>query len=145
MKDWPDFFYTRDLAVRVTGDPSSFSDEVRKVVWSVDAQQPVSNVQPMTTWMEDELAPRNIQLQLFAAFGVVSLLLSAIGLYGLLVFIVTQRKQETGVRMALGAQASDILRLYFIDGARIIVGGIVFGVGASLITQKLMQSVLYGV
>src|SRR3954463_1966689 len=145
MKDWPEFFYPRDLAVRVTGDPATFSDAVRKVVWSVDAQQPVSNVQPMTTWMEDELAPRNIQLQLFAAFGIVSLLLSAIGLYGLLAFTVTQRKQETGVRMALGAQTSHILRLYLVDGARIIVGGVAFGVAASLITQKLMQSVLYGV
>jgi predicted permease len=145
MKDWPEFFYPRDLAVRVTGDPATFSDAVRKAVWSVDPQQPVSNVQPMTAWMEDELAPRNIQLQLFAAFGVVSLLLSAIGLYGLLAFTVTQRKQETGVRMALGAQPSDILQLYFADGARIIVVGLAFGVGASLITQKLMQSVLYGV
>src|SRR5436305_7823540 len=140
MKDWPDFFYTRDLAVRVTGDPSSFSDAVRKVVWSVDAQQPVSNVQPMTTWMEDELAPRHIQLQLFAAFGAVSLILSAIGLYGLLAFTVTQRKQETGVRMALGAQISDILRLYLVDAARIIAAGVALGVVASLIAKRLMQS-----
>jgi len=145
MKDWPDFFYPRDLALRVSGDPSTYSDAVRKVVWSVDPQQPVSNVQPMTTWMEDELSPRNIQLQLFAAFGVVSLLLSAIGLYGLLAFTVTQRRQETGVRMALGAQTSDILRLYLMDGVRIIGGGVAFGVAASLIAQKLMQSVLYGV
>ena len=145
MKEWPDFFYPRDLAVRVNGDPSAFSDAIRKMVWSVDPQQPVSNIQPMTTWMEDELAPRNIQLQLFAAFGIVSLLLSAIGLYGLLAFTVTQRKQETGVRMALGAQTSHILRLYLVDGARIIVGGVAFGVAASLVTQKLMQSALYGV
>jgi putative ABC transport system permease protein len=145
MKDWPEFFYPRDLAVRDTEDPSGFSDAVRKAVWSVDPQQPVSNVQPMTTWMEDELAPRNIQLQLFSAFGAVSLLLSAIGLYGLLAFTVTQRKQETGVRIALGAQPSNILQLYLTDGARIIAGGIAFGVAASLITQKLMQSALYGV
>jgi predicted permease len=145
MKDWPDFFYPRDLAVRASGDPSTYSDAVRKVVWSVDPLQPVANIQPMTTWMEDELSPRNIQLQLFAAFGVVSLLLSAIGLYGLLAFTVTQRKQETGVRMALGAQTSDILRLYLVDGVRIIAAGVGFGVAASLITQRLMQSALYGV
>jgi len=145
MKDSPDFFYPRDLAVRVSGDPSAFADTVRKVVWSVDPQQPVSNIQPMTTWMEDELSPRNIQLQLFAAFGAVSLLLSAIGLYGLLAFTVTQRKQETGVRVALGAQTSDILHLYVVDGVRIIAAGVGFGVAASLITQRLMQSALYGV
>jgi len=145
MKDWPDFFYPRDLAVRVSGDPSTYADAIRKTVWSVDPQQPVANVQPMATWMEDELSPRNIQLQLFAAFGVVSLLLSAIGLYGLLAFTVTQRRQETGVRMALGAQTSDILRLYLVDGFRIIAGGVVLGVAASLIAQKLMQSALYGI
>jgi predicted permease len=145
MNDWPDFFNPRDLAVRVSGDPSANADAVRKAVWSVDPQQPVSNIQPMQTWMEDELAPRNIQLQLFAAFGAVSLLLSAIGLYGLLSFTVTQRKQETGVRMALGAQASNILRLYLGEGARIIAAGVAVGVAASLITQQLMRSALYGV
>src|SRR4051812_48064219 len=145
MNDWPDFFYPRDLAVRVSGDPPAYADAVRKAVWSVDLQQPVSNIQPMQSWMEDELAPRNIQLQLFAAFGAVSLLLSAIGLYGLLSFTVTQRKQETGVRMALGAQASNILRLYLLDGGRIIAMGVALGAMGSLVAQKLLRSALYGV
>jgi ABC-type antimicrobial peptide transport system permease subunit len=66
-------------------------------------------------------------------------------LYGLLAFTVAQRKQETGVRIALGAQASNILRLYLGEGARIIAAGVAVGVAASLITQQLMRSALYGV
>jgi ABC-type antimicrobial peptide transport system permease subunit len=99
----------------------------------------------MQQWVDDELVARDIQLKLFASFAVVSLLLSAIGLYGLLSFTVTQRTQETGVRMALGAQAKDILRLYIGEGGRIVVAGVLVGIAASVIIQRTMRSVLFGV
>jgi len=102
-------------------------------------------VQPMQKWVDDELAPRDIQLKLFASFALVSLLLSAIGLYGLLSFTVAQRTQETGVRMALGAQAKDILRLYFGEGGRILLAGVLVGIVASFLTQRIMSSALFGV
>jgi putative ABC transport system permease protein len=117
--DFGDFYNPSDLAVRVEGDPASLVD--------------------------DELAPRDIQLKLFASFAAMSLLLSAIGLYGLLAFTVTQRTQETGVRMALGAQAWDILRLYLSEGCKIMVAGLVLGLLGSIFTQRLMRSVLFGV
>jgi len=143
--DFPDFYTPRDLAIRVQGDTAAFTDSVRKAIASVDPQQPVSNVQPMQQWVDDELAPRDIQLKLFASFAVISLLLSAIGLYGLLSFTVTQRTQETGVRLAIGAQAWDILRLYLGEGGKIIAVGLVIGLIGSVITQQLMRSVLFGV
>lgn len=145
VADFSDFYSPRDLAVRVQGDPAIMAETVRKAIWQVDPQQPVSNVQPMQQWVNDELAPRDIQLKLFASFAVISLLLSAIGLYGLLSFTVTQRIQETGVRMALGAQAKDILRLYFGEGSRIVLAGCAVGIIASVVTQRAMRSVLFGI
>jgi putative ABC transport system permease protein len=145
MADFGDFYIPRDLAVRVQGDPASMAATIQKAIWQIDPQQPVSNVQPMQKWVDDELAPRDIQLKLFAAFAVVSLLLSAIGLYGLLSFTVAQRTQETGVRLALGAQAKDILRLYFSEGGRIVIAGGLVGIVASFITQRIMSSALFGV
>src|SRR5207302_781918 len=109
----------------------SYSESVRKAIWQVDPQQPVSNVQSMQQWVDDELASRDMQLKLFASFAVVSLILSVVGLYGLLACTVSQRTRETGVRMALGAQAWDILRLYLNEGGRIIVFGVVIGSAAS--------------
>ncbi|HET9698591.1 MAG TPA: ABC transporter permease [Terriglobales bacterium] len=145
MADFGDFYIPRDLAVRVQGDPASMAETIQKAIWQIDPQQPVSNVQPMQKWVDDELAPRDIQLKLFASFAMVSLLLSAIGLYGLLSFTVAQRTQETGVRLALGAQAKDILRLYFGEGGRIVLAGGLVGVVASFITQRIMSSALFGV
>lgn len=145
IADFGDFYYPRDLAVRVKGDPANFADAVRKIIWQVDPAQPVSNVQPMQQWVDDQIAARDVQLKLFASFAAVSLLLSAIGLYGLLAFTVTQRTQETGVRMALGAQAWDILRLYLSEGGKIVAAGLIAGLIGSIITQRLMRSVLFGV
>ena len=140
-----DFYDPRDLAVRVQGEPNLYAESVRKAVWQVDPQQPVSNVQPMQQWVDDELASRDIQLRLFASFAVISLILSAVGLYGLLAFTVSQRTRETGVRMALGAQAWDILRLYLTEGGRIVAFGVAIGVVASVITERAMHSLLFGV
>jgi putative ABC transport system permease protein len=99
----------------------------------------------MQQWVDDELASRDMQLKLFASFAVVSVILSAVGLYGLLAFTVSQRIRETGVRMALGAQARDILRLYASEGGRIILFGVAIGIAASVITQRAMRSLLFGV
>src|SRR5262249_42673593 len=145
LPDFGDFYSPRDLAVRVQGNPNAFADSIRKAIWQVDPQQPISNVQPMQQWVDEELASRDIQLELFASFAVVSVILSAVGLYGLLAFTVSQRARETGVRMALGAQAWDILRLYLGEGGRIILFGVAFGTAASVITQRAMRALLFGV
>lgn len=143
--DFENFYTPRDLAVRVKGDPAAFADSVRKAIWQVDPQQPISNVQPMQQWVDEELASRDMQLKLFASFAVISVILAAVGLYGLLAFTVNQRTRETGVRMALGAQTSDILRLYLSEGGRIIVLGVAVGIAASVITQRAMRALLFGV
>jgi putative ABC transport system permease protein len=145
LPDFGDFYNPRDIAVRVQGDPNAFADSIRKAIWQVDPQQPISNVQPMQQWVDDELSSRDIQLKLFASFAVVSVILSAVGLYGLLAFTVSQRSRETGVRMALGAQAWDILKLYLTEGGRIVLSGVAFGIAASVITQRAMRALLFGI
>jgi putative ABC transport system permease protein len=138
-------FYPTDLAVRVNGEPKNFAEEVRKAIWQVNPEQPIAKVMPMREIVDSDMASRDIQLKLFASFGVVSLLLSALGLYGLLAFTVTQRTQETGVRMALGAQRGDIVRLYLREGLKIVLVGAGIGLVGSLITHQAMRSVLFGV
>jgi ABC-type antimicrobial peptide transport system permease subunit len=145
MQDFENFYTPRDLAVRVQGNPSSFAISVRKAIWEVDPQQPISNVQSMQQWVDEELASRDMQLKLFASFAVVSVILAAVGLYGLLAFTVSQRTRETGVRMALGAGTGDILKLYLSEGGRIILFGVGVGVVASFVTQRAMRALLFGV
>ncbi len=143
--DFENFYQPRDLAVRVQGDPAAFAEPVRKAIWAVDPQQPMSDVQPMQQWVDDELASRDMQLKLFASFAVVSVILAAVGLYGLLAFTVSQRTRETGVRMALGAQTTDILKLYLSEGGRILLFGVAVGIAASFVTQRAMRALLFGV
>jgi putative ABC transport system permease protein len=140
-----EFFYPKDLAVRVEGDPDNYTDAIRKAVWSVDSQQPVSDVQPMQQLVSDELVSRNTQLKLFVAFALVSLLLAAIGLYGLIAYTITQRTQEIGVRMALGARRDHILRLYLSEGARVIVIGLAVGCAGSVAVTRAIRGLVYGV
>jgi len=145
MQDFDNFYTPRDLAVRVQGDPAAFASSVRKAIWEVDPQQPISNVESMQQWVDEELASRDMQLKLFASFAVVSVILAAVGLYGLLAFTVSQRTRETGVRMALGAGTGDILKLYLSEGGRIILFGVGVGVLASFVTQRAMRALLFGV
>ena len=77
LPDFGDFYNPRDIVVRVQNDPSSYAESVRKAIWQVDPQQPVSNVQPMQQWVDDELASRDMQLKLFASFAVVSVILGS--------------------------------------------------------------------
>lgn len=140
-----EFFYPKDLAVRVEGAPDNYADAIRKAVWSVDSQQPVSDVQPMQQLVSDELVSRNTQLKLFVAFALVSLLLAAIGLYGLIAYTVTQRTQEIGVRMALGARRDHILWLYLGEGARVILIGLAVGFAGSVAVIRALRGLVYGV
>jgi putative ABC transport system permease protein len=139
------FFYPKDLAVRVESDPGNYADAIRKAVWSVDSQQSVSDVQPMSQLVTDELVSRDMQLKLFVAFALASLLLAAIGLYGLIAYTITQRTQEIGVRIALGARRGHILRLYLGEGARIIVIGLAVGCAGSIAVTRAMRGLVFGV
>jgi putative ABC transport system permease protein len=139
------YFAPGYLAVRTAGDPMSAANAVREQVWAVDKDQPVTSVMPLETMLEDYLAPRELQSSLLGAFAGFALLLAALGIYAVLAFSVTQRTQEIGVRVALGAQRGDILRGILKQGLTLAGLGVAIGVGGALALTRLLASLLFGV
>ncbi len=139
------YFTPRDLAVRVSGVPDRYANDIRKAVWSVDPNQPVIAIQPMQSLVDEELASRDIQVKLLCTFAAMALLLASLGLYGLLAFTVLQRVREIGVRMALGARQSQILRETLSNGLRLTGTGIAVGVFLSWFLARAVGTMLYGV
>jgi putative ABC transport system permease protein len=135
----------RDLAVRATGDPMSAAAAARQAIWSVDRNQPVSNVRTMNEILAEEVAQRRIGMTLLAAFAALALALASLGIYGVLSYSVAQRTQEIGVRMALGAGRKDVLRMALADGMRLTTAGVAIGLGASFALTRLMAGLLFGV
>jgi predicted permease len=135
----------RDLTVRTTGNPLSLVAAVRQAIWAVDPAQPVSNIRTMNDIVGEEVAQRRIGMTLLAAFAALALLLSSLGIYGVLSYAVTQRIQEIGIRMALGAGRKDVLRLVMADGLRLATAGVAIGLGVSFALTRLMTGLLFGV
>ena len=139
------YYSPRDLAVRVEGDPLRYSAAVQKAIWSADHNQPVSGVALMRDIVDAELSTQKTQLALLAAFAALALLLAAIGLYGLLSHLVTQRTRDIGVRMALGARRSQVLAIVMRQGLHLVAAGLAAGVASAWWLTRLMQKLLYGV
>ncbi|HTX38351.1 MAG TPA: ABC transporter permease [Bryobacteraceae bacterium] len=139
-------YYTpRDLAVRVKGDPLSYAGALRQAVWSVDPNQPVADVQPLEALVDRELAVQRAQLWLLGGFAALALLLAAIGLYGLLAHLVARRTRDIGVRMALGASRTQVLRSILRQGFGLVGGGLVLGTAGALAATQAMRKLLYDV
>ncbi len=111
----------------------------------MDHNQPIYNVSTMEAMISSAVAPRRLNLVLLGAFGLVALTLAAVGIYGVMANLVTQRTGEIGLRMALGAQPRDVLRLFVVKGLRLATIGVAVGLGASLALARLMLTLLYGV
>ncbi|HEY0169823.1 MAG TPA: ABC transporter permease [Pyrinomonadaceae bacterium] len=139
------FFTPRDLVVRASVPPESLAPAVREAVRGVDAQQPVASVRTMDEVLGRETAQRRVGVILLGAFAALALLLSALGLYGVLAFFVVQHTPEIGVRVALGARPSDVLRLVVGRGMRLALLGVGLGLVGALALTRLMRSLLFGV
>jgi putative ABC transport system permease protein len=139
------YYWPRYLIVRTEGDPMAVAGLVRDAVWGVDASQPVSNIRTMSAVLDAELLSRDTQLTLVGGFAVVALLLASVGLYGVLSYMVAQRRSELGLRMALGAQRGRVVRAVLRSALLLATLGVVLGLSAALGLARLLASFLFGV
>jgi putative ABC transport system permease protein len=131
------------VVVKTAGQPMSVAGSVRAVVRQLDPTLPVANVRPMTDVVATSLATPRLTGFLLGAFASIALALAAVGIYGVLAYLVSQRTHEIGIRLAIGADRAKVLRMILRQGMTLAVGGVAIGVGAALLLTRLMQSLLY--
>jgi len=132
------------LAVRTAIDPLALSLQIQKQIAALDPELPVSDVLTMQQIIAQSLSNASLSATLVLAFAVLSLVLASVGLYGVLSYLMTQRTGEIGIRIALGAQREQVLRLMLGDGLRPALYGLVLGLAASAAAVRLIESMLYG-
>jgi putative ABC transport system permease protein len=133
------------LTIRANGDPAALANAVRRIVSQMDAGVPVYQVSTLEDYVSKSAAQPRFQTWLLTCFAAVALLLLAVGLYGLLSYIVTQRTFEIGLRMAIGAQRSDMLQMILRRGLRLAAIGLGIGLAASALLTRFLTHLLYGV
>jgi putative ABC transport system permease protein len=142
---WPWVDDTQSLVVRTHGDPGTVAAAVKNAIWSVDKDQPIVRVATMSSLLTSSEADRRFALTLFETFGVVALVLAAVGIYGVLSGGVNERMREIGVRAALGASRRNILLLVLRQGMALTGIGIMIGLFGALVASQFIVSLLYGV
>ena len=134
-----------NIVIRVNGRAADSISAVRDALRALDSSLPVSDIKTMSEQIGTALAAMHLASTLIGVFGLVALLLAAIGLYGVMAYSVAQRTHEIGVRMALGAQVSDVFGLVIKHGMRLTILGVALGLGAAYVLTRLVATFLYGV
>jgi putative ABC transport system permease protein len=133
------------LAVRTAAEPSSLVGAIRHEVQELDREQPIADIATMEELLATSLSQSRFSTLLLGVFAGVALILAAVGIYGVMAYSVAQRTHEIGIRVALGAQAGDVLRLVIRQGLTLAILGVAIGLGAALTMTRVMTSLLYGV
>jgi putative ABC transport system permease protein len=140
-----DTFRGMSVVIRSSVEPASLASAVRRAVTEVDKSASVSNINTMEQLVAESVTQPRFNLFLLGLFACVALLLSAAGIYGVTAYSVTQRTHEFGIRMALGAQVSDVLKMILGQGMSLIAVGITFGLVGSFALTRLIKKLLFGV
>jgi putative ABC transport system permease protein len=133
------------LVVRTNVNPMTLAPAIRDEVCAIDRDQPVTGIKTMDQYVSDSVSPRRANALLLAVFAALALVLALIGIYGVMSYSVSRRVQEVGIRIALGAQRSDVIRLIVGNAMTLVLAGLVIGLGGALALTRLMSSLLYGV
>ncbi|MGH9352198.1 MAG: FtsX-like permease family protein, partial [Terriglobia bacterium] len=139
------FHQEETLVVRTAMNPSAAAGSIRRAVWSVDPQVAIPREHTLKTIVLSSEATRRYETFLGALFAIFAVLLAALGLYGVISYSVTQRTHEIGIRMALGAQRSDVLKMVVGDGLKLVAVGIAGGILGALALTRLLSGLLFGV
>jgi predicted permease len=138
-------WFPRSVLVRTTVDPLSLSRAVRDAIAAVDPVVPIGSMRSMEQVLSHSLALRDFMMSLLSLFATLALTLATVGIYGVISYAVSQRTREIGVRMALGANPRDVLRLILGEGLKLVLAGVVLGIIAALAMTRLLATMLYGV
>jgi ABC-type antimicrobial peptide transport system permease subunit len=133
------------VAARTSSDGASAAQSLKQEIWKVDAQLPVTRVETMSEMAASSFAARRFNMSLLSLFAGLALVLAAIGIYGVMSNAVTQRTQEIGIRLALGARGVDVLKLIVRNGLTLVVIGVAIGLAGAFALTRLMTTLLFGV
>ena len=138
-------YFTVSMVIKVAGQPLSLASAVARAIHQLDPDQPVTDVRPMESLVDRALAGARFNVVLLGSFAVIAFVLASVGIYGVIACVVSERIHEIGIRVALGAQPGDVLKLVVGHGARLAAGGIALGLAGAFALTRLMTSMLYGV
>ena len=133
------------FSVRTTGDPTALTQTIRRTISSIDPQLPIDGVDPLVTLMRSTIGEQRLVAQLASAFGVLALVLAAVGLYGVMTYAITRRTGEIGLRVALGAQQSRVVSMVLFDALRLVGVGVIVGLPIAIASTKLLRTQLHDV
>ena len=140
-----DLFGTMTVMARVAGEPGAFAPSARQAVREIDGTLPAFAIAPLADVVTESVAQQRFSMLLLAVFAGIALFLAAVGLYGVVAYAVSQRTQEIGLRMAIGAQRSDVLRMVLTGGMKLALVGTVLGVATALVLARYVESLLFEV
>jgi predicted permease len=139
------FFSPRALAIRTASNPAGLAAAVQREIWDINPNQTIADVRTLESIVEGQISDRKVQTGLFTAFAALALFMTALGVYGLLSFVVTSRNRELGVRTAMGAQRRDLIAVIAGDCAVWVICGLVAGLALAVLVSRSMTSIIYGV